>query len=81
MNNITIEYPSRGATYNSPEYGVYEYSKYPRSSVLAGQTRRVFLDSFATLEEARQAFPQAEVSAGCGFQEPSLSHLSDDGDY
>ena len=81
MSNITIEYPSRGATYNDPVYGVYEYSKYPRSSVLAGQTRRVFLDSFETLEQARQAFPEAEVSAGCGYQAPNLSHLPEDDNY
>lgn len=78
--DIRIEYPSRGATYNRPQYGVYEYGVYPRSSVLAGQTRRVFLDSFDTLEEAQREYPNAEC-AGCGFQPPYLGHLPDDGDY
>jgi len=80
MDNIQIEYPCAGATYNHPEYGVYKYGVYPRSSVLAGQTRRVFLDSFATLEEAQAEYPDAVV-ASCGYQEPYLNHLPDDGDY
>jgi hypothetical protein len=71
---IQIEYPSSGATYNRPEYGVYEYGVYPRSSVLSGQTRRVFLDSFQTLAEAQAAYPGAAL-CGCGYQTPSLGHL------
>jgi len=39
---------------------VYGYGTYPRSSVLAGQTRRVFLDSFNSFEEAKAAYPKAE---------------------
>ena len=80
MNNIRIEYPSAGATYNRPEYGVYEYGVYGRSSVLAGQTRRIFLDSFPTLEEARAAFPDAQITGSC-YQPPYVNHLPDDGDY
>jgi hypothetical protein len=80
MNKIQIEYPCAGATYNRPEYGVYEYGRYARSSVLAGQTRRMFLDSFATLEEAQAAFPDAKISGSC-YQPPFLGHLPDDGDY
>ena len=79
-SNIQIEYPSRGTTYSKNEYGVYQYGKYPRSSVLAGQTRRVFLNSFETLKEAQAAYPEASLS-GCGYQAPSLSHLPDDGGY
>ena len=80
-NRIQIEYPSRGATYNRPdEYGVYEYSTYPASSVLAGQTRRVWLDSYTTLEEAQAQYPDAEVTLSC-YQPPCLSHLPDDSDY
>lgn len=78
MNNIQIEYPSSGATYSNDAYGVYEYSTYGRSSVLAGQTRRVFLDSFETLEEAQKAYPEAELVTGCGYEEPYLNHLGDE---
>jgi hypothetical protein len=74
---VRIEYPSRGATYNRPEYGVYEYGTYPEGSVLAGQQSRRFLDSFGTLAEAQAAHPGADVS-GCGYQPPYLGHLPDD---
>jgi hypothetical protein len=57
---IQIEFPSVGQTYARNEYAVYEYGVYPRSSVLSGRTRRVFLDSFETLEEARAAYPNAD---------------------
>lgn len=78
--DIRIEFPSVGATYHRNEFGVYEYSEYPRSSVLAGQERRVYMDSFATLAEAKAVYPDAEISAP-GFTEPDLSHLPDDEDY
>ena len=60
---LRIEYPCQGATYCRPEFGVYEYSTYSPSSVLAGQDRRVFLDAFNTLAEARAAYPSADVPA------------------
>jgi hypothetical protein len=60
--DIRIESPSEGATYSRDEYGVYQYSTYPRSSVLAGQERRVFLASFKTFAAARSAYPEAEVA-------------------
>jgi hypothetical protein len=59
INDIQIEFPCVGQTYARNEYGVYEYGVYPRSSVLAGQTRRVFLDSFESLTAARAAYPGA----------------------
>lgn len=43
---------------------VYEFGEYPRSSVNYGMERKTFLDSFRTLDEARSAFPEAEVSVG-----------------
>ena len=78
--DVRIEFPSRGATYSRDVYGVYQYDTYPRSSVLAGQQRRTFLASFDTLEEARAAYPDADVAEGCGYVAPSLNHLSDEGD-
>jgi hypothetical protein len=59
-SNTRIEFPSVGRTYARNEYAVYEYGTYPRSSVLAGQMSRTFLDSYDTLEEARAAHPNAE---------------------
>lgn len=80
MKDIRIEFPSRGATYCKREFGVYQYDEHPRGSVLEGQTRRRFLDSFDTLEEAKAKYPDAKQS-GCGYQPPDLSHLPDDTDY
>jgi hypothetical protein len=79
--DIRIEYPSRGATYCEEEYGVYQYGRFGPGSVLAGQQKRTFLDSFPTLEEAVAAYPEAQVTEGCGYQAPCLAHLPDDTDY
>jgi hypothetical protein len=78
--DIRIEFPSRGATYHEQKYGVYKYDTFPRGSVLAGQTRRVFLDQFDSEEEAKQKYPGAPV-CGPGYSPPYLGHLPDDGDY
>lgn len=80
MKDIRIEYPSRGATYSRDEYGVYEYGTYPRSSVLAGQSRRIFHCSYDTLEQAQAEYPTAKL-VGCGYNPPSLNHLPNDEDY
>ena len=80
---LTIEQNSRGATYRNSNdtWTVYEISRYPRSSVLAGQQRRVWMDDFDSLDEAKAAYPRAEVS-GCTYREPYLNHLGseDEGD-
>jgi hypothetical protein len=62
VGDIVIEYPTSGATYSHDEYGVYGYDEYPAGSVLEGQPRRRFLDSFDTLAEARAAYPGASWS-------------------
>lgn len=61
---IRIEFPSVGRTYARNEYAVYEYGTYRRSSVLAGQSSRTFLDAFDTLEDARVAYPGATEDIG-----------------
>lgn len=76
-----IEHASRGATYQHAEgtYTVYEIGTYPRSSVLAGQQSRTFLDSFegpTALADAKKAYPKARLS-GSTYREPSLNHLPD----
>ena len=79
----TIEQGSRGATYreSNSTFTVYEISKYPRGSVLAGQQSRRYLDSFDSLGEAKEAYPDAELIGGSTYREPFLGHLSDDSDY
>ena len=46
------------------EYVVYGHGEYEDSSVLHGQYRRVFLDSFTSLETDKAAYPWAEVQGG-----------------
>lgn len=76
--NLTIEL-GRGATYSNNRFTVYAHDTYPRNSVLAGQARRRFIDSFDTLEAAQAAHPSAKVLPGTTYAPPNLSHLS--GDY
>jgi len=78
---FTVEQGSRGATYQNGEgiFTVYKISTYGRSSVLAGQQRREWIDDFTSLESALAEYPQA-VQSGCTFQPASLGHL-EDADY
>lgn len=43
-----------------PEYAVHAYGTYPETSPLAGQERNTWLEDFATLTEAQEAYPRAE---------------------
>jgi len=54
-------------------YTVYEIGTYGASSVLAGQDRKQYLESYRTLEEAQSAYPKAEE----GYWEPNntFTHL------
>ena len=45
----------RGETYRHPRPVLYAHSIYERSSVLAGQPRRLFVEQWDTWEEARAA--------------------------
>jgi hypothetical protein len=65
-----IEYPASGATYTHDAFAVYEYSTYPRHSVLAGQQRRCFLGEFHTLADAVAAYPSAVVTASAKAVRP-----------
>jgi hypothetical protein len=81
FHRVTIEYPSAGATYSRDQYGVYGYGTYPRSSVLAGRTSRVYLGSYDTLEEAKAAHPEAVwTGEGSQYVEPNLNDLPGDDD-
>jgi hypothetical protein len=73
----TIEQASRGATYQNGAntFTVYAIDTYPRHSVLAGQQRRRFLDTYDSLEAAQQNHPDAKLIAGTTYREPSLNHL------
>jgi hypothetical protein len=53
------------------EVVVYGHGTYEESSVLAGRYRRCFLDSFPTVEAAKEKYPDAEESG-------STKYLSND---
>ena len=69
--DLTIEY--------SDEYNwwcLYEFSTYPRSSVLAGQTMKSYRGAYDTLEQAEKENPTAVV----GYRDPqnTFNHLPDE---
>lgn len=74
MSDMTIE-RGRGATYSTDRWTVYEHGTYERGSVLEGQSRRIWVDDFETLEEAIVAYPDAEVIDGTTYRPPYLNHL------
>lgn len=56
------------------------YDTYPRNSVLAGQTRINFVDSFDELEDAQKAYPEATLSNQYIEPQNTFNHLPDEGD-
>ena len=68
-------------TYSNNRWTIYSLGVYPSHSVLAGQQKRTFIDSFETLEQAKEQYPTAIVNSnGTSYRAPDLSHLPDDGD-
>ncbi len=67
----------------------YKSDGYPESSVLAGQTRIQFLDSYASEGEAVSAHPEllgsdGEIFYGSAFMDQglkSVDHIPDEPDY
>lgn len=57
---LTLEY-GRGETYRSDKPTLYGHSTYNRSSVLAGQPRRVFLECWDDLDTARAELKAARI--------------------
>lgn len=54
---FTLE-PGRGETYRHARPVLYAHSTYERGSVLAGQPRRLFVEQWATWDEARAALAE-----------------------
>lgn len=72
MADQTIEEKGEGF------FAVYEFGVYDRNSVLAGQTKKQFLDGFNTLEEAQAKYPSAEQ--GYRSAHNSYGHLPGEDD-
>jgi hypothetical protein len=75
--NTMIETTIEKNKYSS--YSVYEFGTYPESSVLAGQTKKQFLDMFDTEEAAQAEYPNAEL----GYRDAHnhFDHLPDREDH
>ena len=71
MNDLTIEYDGE---YNW--WYLYEFSTYPRSSVLAGQTMKSYIGHYDTVEQAQAEYPSARV----GYRDANntFDHLPDE---
>ena len=69
--DLTSEYDSE---YNW--WCLYEFSIYPRSSVLAGQTMKSYRGHYDTVEQAQAEYPTASV----GYRDPNntFNHLSEE---
>jgi len=59
---------------------VYGYDTFPRDSVMAGQSRKNYLDSFYSLEEAQKAYPKVELGHQLMQPENTFDHLPEGGD-
>lgn len=70
MKEITIEKGKYGG------WSVYEFDVYPRSSVLSGQTRKRFINTYDSISEAEKHYPTADVCARDANN--SFDHLPDD---
>jgi hypothetical protein len=82
MRNLSEFYeiviiPERGGKFTVKGHGTYA-----RHSVLAGQTKIVFLDSFDSYDEAKAAYPQASDSHALLEPVNTFDHLDDtEGSY
>jgi hypothetical protein len=59
---------------------VYGWGIYPRSSVLSGQPMKVYLKSFESMEDAKDAYPDATLSNKFLDPQVSLNHLPSEND-
>ncbi len=72
---------TRPATYGTG-FDVMGVGTQEKNSVLAGQEKIVFVDSFETIEECHETYPEARGTHNNSFTEPrnTYDHLSDGGD-
>jgi hypothetical protein len=67
-------------TMEHSKYGgisVHGWGTYEENSVLAGQAKKQFLDSFDTVEEAKAAYPEVEMSHPMLQPQNTFDHLPD----
>lgn len=69
--------PDKTMEHRNGRICVHEWDRYPRSSVLAGQARKRFIDSFETVDEAKAAHPDARMSHPMLQEQNTFGHLAD----
>ncbi|MFD3435275.1 hypothetical protein [Alteromonas macleodii] len=68
------------------EFGTHSFvvkdigGRYEADSVLAGQVKISFVDAFDTLEEAKAAYPEAQVTHPHLLPQNTFDHLPDEQD-
>ena len=62
------------------EFTVYEWGTYDRSSVLAGQQKKSYRDTFQTVALALEAYPKADVMEWTVSANNTFDHLPDEDD-
>ena len=86
LRDLTLEL-GRGETYATGKPTLYGHGRYGRSSVLAGQHRRVFIESWDDIDTARAELKAAKIRytdmTGTGGSthtpvERMVAHLPDD---
>ncbi len=80
MEDFKYKYITYDDQYSKPQFVVKGVGTYEPSSVLAGQDKIVFLDSFDTLQEAQDAFPMADELHPLMQPQNNFDHLPDNGD-
>ena len=73
--NLDYTYIIFDDTYGVPTFNVKGVGTHPESSVLAGQDRVVFLDAYPTIEQAREAYPDAQLSHKLLEPQNTYDHL------
>ncbi len=89
LRDLTLEL-GRGETYHTGKPTLYGHGTYGRNSVLRGQPRRVFIESWESVEEAKTELKASklrytDLTGTGGTTHVSVSgmvaHLPDDSDY
>ena len=79
-SHYTIE-PANNTYGDENAVVVYGWGVYPRSSVLAGQQSKKYMDQYASVELALKDYPNAEVLEHIAEAGNTFDHLSDTPDY
>ena len=75
INVLDDHYASYGM-----KYGVYGWGKYGKGSVLAGQPRKCYIESYETIEAAQKKYPGAKMSSKWTEPQVNVNHLPGEDD-